>query len=461
MLLSIDPATEAELARFEPLQPAAIDARLDVAVGAQREWRRRPVEGRAAWLLQLSAALRQGEGRYAELITREMGKPITEALAEVRKCATTCDFYARRAAEFLADQNVPTEARDSRVVFDPLGLVLAVMPWNFPFWQAMRAAIPALVAGNGIVLKHASNVPQCALALESVFAEAGAPTGLFTTLLIGSDTVRTLIEDRRIAAVTFTGSTPVGRALAAQAGQALKKQVLELGGSDPFIVMADADIPAAAAAAAKARFQNTGQSCICAKRFIVVDAIADRFTEALCEAAGAYVPGDPGLPETTLGPMARGDLRDELHTQVQATVAQGARLRLGGKPPSGVGFFYPATVLDGVEPGMTAATQETFGPAAAILRVRDAEAAIAVANGSEFGLGAALWTGDVAAGLAVARRLEAGAVFINGMVASDPRLPFGGVKHSGYGRELGVYGLHEFTNIKAVWTGPASPAKAA
>jgi len=461
MMLSIDPSTEEQFARFAPLEPSAVQAGLETASNAQRQWRRRPISERAALLLRLAAVLRAGKAGYAELITREMGKPISEARGEVEKCATTCEFYAQRSADFLADEIVPTEGRDSRIVFEPLGLVLAVMPWNFPFWQVMRAAIPALAAGNGVVLKHASNVPQCALALESVFLQADAPQGLFTTMLVGSEAVQGLVEDPRIAAVTFTGSTPVGRTLASQAGRALKKQVLELGGSDPFIVLADADIELAAATAARARFQNAGQSCVCAKRFIVEESVADRFVQALCEAAAGFAAGDPLLATTTLGPMARGNLRDELHRQVLATVAEGAVLRLGGEPMAGKGFFYPATVLDHVQPGMTAAQQETFGPAAAILRVRDADHAIAVANGTEFGLGAALWTGDAARGQALAREVEAGAVFVNGMVASDPRLPFGGVKQSGYGRELGAYGLREFTNVKTVWTGPAGPARSA
>jgi succinate-semialdehyde dehydrogenase / glutarate-semialdehyde dehydrogenase len=341
------------------------------------------------------------------------------------------------------------------VVFDPLGVLLAVMPWNYPFWQAIRAIAPALAAGNSVVLKHASNVPQCALALDALFEEVGAPAGLFASLMVGSGAVRGLIADRRIAAVTFTGSTPAGRDIASAAGMALKKQVLELGGSDPFIVLADADLDAAAAVALKARFQNTGQSCIAAKRFIVENAIADAFSDRLTALAGALVVGDPMQNGTQIGSMAKPALRAELHAQVQATVAAGATLRLGGQVLDGPGAFYVPTVLDHVTPQMPAGCEETFGPAAAIVRVASADEAVKVANSTDFGLGAALWTRDLDRARALTRRIEAGAVFVNGLVASDPRLPFGGIKQSGYGRELGTVGLREFTNIKTVWTGPA------
>ncbi|OYY12894.1 MAG: NADP-dependent succinic semialdehyde dehydrogenase, partial [Rhizobiales bacterium 35-68-8] len=350
-----------------------------------------------------------------------------------------------------------SNASESAVVFDPLGVVLAIMPWNYPFWQFFRFAAPAFAAGNGAILKHANNVPQCALAIEEVMREAGCPEGLFRTLLIDSGAVAGLIADDRIAAVTLTGSTEVGMIVAAQAGRALKKQVLELGGSDPFIVLADADIDAAAAMAVKARFINVGQSCINAKRFIVEDAVADRFVEAFCAGVARLKMGDPLERDTNIGPMARANLRDTLHDQVERSVAAGAVLKAGGTPVDGPGFFYPATVLDHVGPDMAAACEETFGPVAAVIRVADAEAAIARANAIEFGLGAALWTSDVARGKALARRIEAGAVFVNGMTASDPRLPFGGIKKSGYGRELGVYGIREFVNIKTLWVGPAKP----
>ncbi|WP_291589123.1 NAD-dependent succinate-semialdehyde dehydrogenase [Comamonas sp. UBA7528] len=455
MFNSINPATEAQLGQFSPDEPAHIDQALDLANKAQREWRRLDVNQRTPLLRQLALTLRKHKGEWARLITLEMGKPLSEALAEVEKCAVTCDFYAEHATRMLSDTSIESNASDSRIVHDPLGIVLAVMPWNYPFWQAMRAAVPAIVAGNGLFLKHAANVPQCARALEALFVEAGAPPGLFTAPLLPSSAVEGLINDERIAAVTFTGSTPVGRTIASQAGNALKKQVLELGGSDPFVVLADADVEAAAAAAVKARFSNTGQSCISSKRFIVEETIADRFVEAFCNGASKLVQGDPLNEGVGLGPMARGSLRDELHAQIAATVAEGAQLKLGGELPSGPGYFYPATVLDHVTPNMTAAKQETFGPAAAILRVRDTEEAIALANATEFGLGATLWTKDASHGRALARHIDAGAVFINGLVASDPRLPFGGVKQSGYGRELGAHGLHEFTNVKTLWSGPA------
>ena len=453
MIRSLNPATGEVLASFEAHDAATVERRLAAAADAQRAWRTRPVTERMPLLLSLARVLRRNVERYATLMTLEMGKPLAEARAEVEKCALTCDFYAQRAPGFLADEVVDSAASDSRIVFDPLGVLLAVMPWNYPFWQALRAMAPALAAGNAVVLKHASNVPQCALALDALFEEAEAPAGLYATLLVESSAVRGLIADPRVSCVTFTGSTPAGRDIASAAGHAMKKQVLELGGSDPFIVLADADIPAAAAAAVRARFQNTGQSCIAAKRFIVEQAVADEFADALTALAAKLVVGDPLQPGTQMGPMARHNLRDELHAQVEATVADGATLRLGGRPLDGPGAYYAATVLDHVTPEMVAGKQETFGPAAAILRVASAEQAVAVANGTEFGLGAALWTGNADRARALSRQVEAGAVFINGVVASDPRLPFGGIKQSGYGRELGLYGLREFTNMKTVWTG--------
>ncbi|XHS76584.1 NAD-dependent succinate-semialdehyde dehydrogenase [Burkholderiaceae bacterium UC74_6] len=452
---SVNPATEALLIRFDAPEPGAIEQRLAAAAKAQRGWARTPLSQRLPLLRRVAGQLRDEKADLALLISLEMGKPLTEALGEVEKCAWNFEHYADTAALHLADEVVPSSAADSRIVRDPLGLVLAVMPWNYPLWQVMRAVAPVLAAGNGLVLKHASNVPQCALAIEGVCRRAGLPEGLVTTLLVGAAAVPQLINDDRIAAVTFTGSTPAGRSIAAAAGQALKKQVLELGGSDPFIVLADADIEAAASVAVKARFQNTGQSCIAAKRFIVEHAVADRFVEAFCEQVKRLVIGDPLSAGVTQGSMARANLRDELHAQVQASVHEGARLLLGGRPWGVRGAFYEPTVLDHVTPQMTAAREETFGPAAAILRVRDPAEAIAVANGTPFGLGAALWTGDLERAARLAHDVEAGAVFVNGLVASDPRLPFGGIKASGYGRELGRLGLHEFTNAKTVWTGPA------
>jgi succinate-semialdehyde dehydrogenase/glutarate-semialdehyde dehydrogenase len=455
MITSLNPATDETLAGFEPHGGAEIEQRLEQANQAQAGWARMPVAERMAVLRQVAAVLRARKHELGRTITLEMGKPLAEAVGEVEKCAWNFEFYADSAPGFLQDQVVASGATDSRIVFDPLGLVLAVMPWNYPLWQVMRAAAPVLAGGNGLVLKHASNVPQCALAIEQVFAEAGVPTGLCPTLLVGAAAVPALIADRRIAAVTFTGSTPAGRSIAAAAGQALKKQVLELGGSDPFIVLADADVATAATVGVKARFQNTGQSCIAAKRFIVEERVADAFVEAFVEATRRLVVGDPLQATSTQGSMARRNLRDELQIQIQAAVHEGARLLTGGNPIAGPGAFHEPTVFDHVTPDMTVAREETFGPAAAILRVPNVDEAVRVANGTPFGLGAAVWTGDAERARQLTRELQAGAVFVNGMVASDPRLPFGGSKESGYGRELGAHGLQEFTNVKTVWTGPA------
>ena len=454
MIVSQNPATGETLARVEAHDGASVEQRLARAQTAQRRWVQAPLAERAALLRRIAQQLRQEKDRLARTITLEMGKPLKEAIGEVEKCAWNFDHYADAAPAIVADEIVSSSASDSRIVYDPLGLVLAVMPWNYPLWQVMRAAAPVLAGGNGLVLKHASNVPQCALAIEAVCQRAGLPEGLVTTLLVGAAQVPALIADDRIAAVTFTGSTPAGRSIAAAAGQALKKQVLELGGSDPFIVLADADIDAAAAVAVKARFQNTGQSCIAAKRFIVEHAVAERFVEAFCERVRQLVIGDPLQAGTTQGSMARVSLRDELDAQVQASIREGGRLLLGGRAVPGPGAFYEPTVLDQMRPDMTAAREETFGPAAAIIRVADADEALRVANGTPFGLGAALWTTDLDRAARLVRDIDAGAVFVNGLVASDPRLPFGGTKASGYGRELGRLGMLEFMNAKTVWTGP-------
>ncbi|WP_395406930.1 NAD-dependent succinate-semialdehyde dehydrogenase [Pseudoduganella sp. UC29_106] len=455
MIESINPATGATLAEFDQHTPSQLNAILDRAAAAQAEWALRPLAERSRMLREAARVLRIRKAEYARLITLEMGKPVAEATAEIEKCAWTCEFYAESAPRYLGDMTVESNASDSKVVFDPLGVVLAVMPWNYPFWQFIRFAAPALAAGNGAVLKHANNVPQCALALESAFQEAGFPSGLVNTVLIDSSRVAGLIDDPRIAAVTLTGSTEVGKKVAAQAGRALKKQVLELGGSDPFIVLADADIEQAALTAVRARYQNAGQSCISSKRFLVEQSVADRFVAHFERLAQAIVTGDPLAEGVTMGPMARSNLRADLHSQVERTVAAGARLRLGGKMPTGPGAFYPPTLLDHVTPDMPAAREETFGPVAAIIRVKDADEAVRLANATEFGLGAALWTADLDRARVLVRRIEAGAVFVNGMVASDARLPFGGIKQSGYGRELGAFGAREFTNVKTVWIGPA------
>ena len=453
-ITTINPANGQPIRSFDLQDDAAVDAALAAAAAAQRDWSRVPVAERVKVLPRIAAVLRDDKARYAQMITREMGKPIAEAEAEIEKCAWNCDFYAEYAPQWLNDEPVPSNATESAVVFDPLGVVLAIMPWNYPFWQYFRFAAPALAAGNGAILKHANNVPECALAVQEVMDRAGVPPGLTASLLIDTGKVADIIADPRIAAVTLTGSTEVGAIVAAQAGRALKKQVLELGGSDPFIVLADADLEAAAEMAVKARYINVGQSCVNAKRFIVEDAVADRFAALFTQRAAALTIGDPMDPATSIGPMARDNLRQALHAQVERSLAEGAQLRLGGQPIDGPGAYYPPTVLDHVTPGMTAFVEETFGPVAAIIRARDADHAIAMANDSEYGLGCALWTRDLPRARDLARRLEAGAVFINGMTASDPRYPFGGIKRSGYGRELGVYGIREFVNIKTVWIGP-------
>lgn len=454
-ITTINPTTGLPIRSFDLQDDAAIEAALAAADRAQRLWAGVPVTERARILPRIAAVLRNDKARFAGMITREMGKPIAEAEAEIEKCAMTCDFYAEHGPRWLADEAVASSATESAVVFDPLGVVLAIMPWNYPFWQYFRFAAPALVAGNGAILKHANNVPESALAVQEVMEKAGVSPGLTATLLIDNSKVAALIADPRIAAVTLTGSTEVGAIVAGQAGRALKKQVLELGGSDPFIVLADADLEAAAETAVKARYINGGQSCVNAKRFIVEEAVADRFTALFCARAAALKIGDPMDREMNIGPMARENLRQTLHGQVKKSIAEGAELRLGGTLMEGPGAFYPPTVLDHVTPGMTAFVEETFGPVAAIIRARDVDHAIALANDSEYGLGAALWTGDIDQAKALGHRIEAGAVFINGMTASDPRYPFGGIKRSGYGRELGIYGIREFVNIKTIWIGPA------
>jgi succinate-semialdehyde dehydrogenase/glutarate-semialdehyde dehydrogenase len=452
---SINPATEEVLATFEELTPEQVSAALDAARAAFVTWRGTSFADRAGPMRRAAAYLREHRDELGRLATLEMGKPIAESEAEVEKCAWACEFYAEHAERFLADEPAPSSAAESFVAFEPLGVVLAVMPWNFPFWQVFRFAAPALMAGDTAVLKHAGNVPQCALAIERIFAEVGFPRGVFQTLLIPGGAVAGVIADPRVAAVTLTGSDETGSQVAAAAGRALKKTVLELGGSDPFVVLADADLDAAAQMATRSRFQNSGQSCIAAKRFIVVEGVADAFEGRFRDAAAALTVGDPLERETQVGPLARGDLRDALDRQVRDSVAAGARLLLGGRPLERRGYFYAPTVLAGVTPDMPAFREETFGPAAAVIRVRDEDEAVAAANDSPYGLGGNLWTRDLERGKRLARRFETGQVFINGMTASDPRLPFGGVKRSGYGRELSSYGIREFVNIQTIWVGPA------
>ncbi len=452
-IITINPATGDHLATYEAHTMAAVEARLVAAASAQRAWRTETPARRGALLARLAGVLRERTAEYARLVTSEMGKPLAEAAGEIEKCAITCEYYAANAERFLAPEPVETSARESMVVFEPLGTVLGIMPWNYPFWQTIRFMAPALLGGNAAILKHADNVPGCALALEAAVRDAGSPEGLFAALLIDASEVRKVVEDSRISAVSLTGSTRVGAIVAAQAGNTLKPLVLELGGSDPFIVLPDADLDLAVATAVKARFSNNGQSCISAKRFLVASEIVDAFTEAFTASVRALTVGSPLDPATKLGPMARESLRTNLHGQVQATRTAGARLLCGGALVEGAGWFYQPTVFDHVSPGMAAFDEETFGPAAAITVFADADEAIALANASPFGLGASVWTRDLDRARGLIPRIEAGAVFVNALVASDARIPFGGIKQSGYGRELGVLGLRSFVNQKTVWIG--------
>ncbi len=448
---SLDPSTGERVATFPEMSAAEVEAILDGAVRAQRAWARTSFAERAAPMRRAAALLRERAPELAKLMALEMGKPLKDGAGEVTKCAWVCDHYAEHAEAYLTPREEPSDAGRSYVRFDPLGVVLAVMPWNFPFWQVFRFAAPALMAGNVGLLKHASNVPQCALAIEQVMHDAGFPRDLFRTLLLPARAVAGVIRDRRIAAVTITGSEPAGRAVAEEAGKALKPSVMELGGSDPFIVLADADLDAAAKVGAQARTMNAGQSCICAKRFIVEAPAYDAFLAKLTAAMKAVRVGDPLDPATDIGPQARRELRDELHGQVVQAIEQGARAALGCQVPAGPGAFYPASVLADVKPGNVAAREELFGPVAVVMKAATAEEAVAIANDSRFGLGASLWTSSAAEIERLVPRIEAGAVFVNGMVKSDPRLPFGGVKTSGYGRELGLEGIRAFVNVKTVW----------
>ncbi|HEY2586532.1 MAG TPA: NAD-dependent succinate-semialdehyde dehydrogenase [Tepidisphaeraceae bacterium] len=447
---AINPATEEPAGEHPDHTEDQVQALLRRAGEGFREWRTTPMSRRAELMRRAGAVLRRRRGEFAPLMTREMGKPIAQAETEVEKCAACCDYFADHAAHYLAEEPITTDADRSYVRFDPLGAVLAIMPWNFPFWQVFRFAVPALMAGNVGLLKHAPNVPGCALAIEAAFREAGFPPGVFTTLLVDASEVEQIINDPVVAAVTLTGSTRAGMAVAAQAGRALKKTVLELGGSDPFIVLPDADLEATARAAASARALNTGQSCIAAKRFIVVGE-AGRFADAMAKAMAGMKVGDPMDRTVDIGPLARLDLLENLHSQVQRSIAAGAKLLIGGQRVPRRGYFYAPTLLTDVRPGMPAFDEETFGPVAAVVAARDVDEAVELANRSPYGLGASLWTRDLALAECLAERLDAGSVFVNGPVKSDPRLPFGGINQSGYGRELAAFGIREFVNVKTVW----------
>jgi succinate-semialdehyde dehydrogenase/glutarate-semialdehyde dehydrogenase len=460
-IVSVNPATEEVLGSFDAFTPDEVEQAVAEAHEAFLAWRERPIAERAGPMRRLAQLLRDRAERYGRLITLEMGKPIVEAKAEIEKCAWGADHFAEHASRYLADEPVTSTARRSIVAFEPLGVVLAVMPWNFPFWQVVRFAAPAFMAGNAAVLKHASNVPQCALAIEEVFRDAGFPEGLLRAVLVSGGAIEPVIADPRIRAVTLTGSSDTGSRIAELAGRALKKSVLELGGSDPFIILAGADLAAAAKTGARARNQNAGQSCIAAKRFIAERGVAEDFERAFAKAVEDLVVGDPMDSKTQVGPLARRDLLDTIERQVDASVRAGARVLTGGERLPGPGFFYRPTVLADVTSDMPVFREETFGPVAAVLRVRDADEAIRVANDSAYGLGASLWTRDATLGERLARRIESGSVFVNGMVASDPRLPFGGIKRSGYGRELSAHGIREFTNVQTIWIGPAEAQPAA
>jgi succinate-semialdehyde dehydrogenase/glutarate-semialdehyde dehydrogenase len=450
-IASINPATNEVLKTFQPLTDDQIEQMLALAAKAFRQHRKTSFADRSRWMTRAAEILEKDVGRFARTMTLEMGKTLESAKAEALKCATACRYYAENAERFLADEEVPTNATRSYVHYRPIGPVLGIMPWNFPFWQVFRFAAPALMAGNVGLLKHASNVPQCALAIEEVFAEAGFASGAFQALLIGSDKVQKVIEDKRVAAATLTGSEPAGSQVAQQAGRNIKKTVLELGGSDPFIVMPSANLDEAAQTAVRARVINNGQSCIAAKRFIVSSQIAEEFTKRFVAGMKSLRVGDPMLPTTDVGPLATPGILADLERQVSDLVKSGARILTGGQRIGGRGNFFEPTVITGIKPGIPIYYEELFGPVAMLFVVRDADEAIRIANDSPFGLGASVWTNDSQEREKFIEEIETGMVFVNGMVASDPRLPFGGVKHSGYGRELGAHGIHEFVNMKTVW----------
>lgn len=450
-IATINPATGETVQEFEALTETAIAQKLELAQRAFEQHRQRNFTQRAEWLNAAAKILEEEKESLGQLMTLEMGKPLKAGIAEAEKCAAVCRFYADHAAEYLQDTKIDTDASHSFVRYQPLGIILAVMPWNFPFWQVFRFAAPALMAGNVGLLKHASNVPQSAIAIESILRRAGFPAGCFQTLLVGSDQVAQIIQDDRVKAATLTGSEGAGISLARAAGQQLKKVVLELGGSDPFIVMESADLETAVATAVTARMINSGQSCIAAKRFIVQDAITAAFTEKLVSKYKALKVGDPMQLDTEVGPLATAAILQELDAQVQACVRQGAKVLIGGSPLPQAGNFYPPTILTEIPPDAAAHQEEFFGPVALLYSVPNLDTAIQIANSTPFGLGASAWTQVDEERDRLINEIESGCVFINGMVKSDPRLPFGGIKRSGYGRELSVEGIREFVNIKTIW----------
>jgi succinate-semialdehyde dehydrogenase/glutarate-semialdehyde dehydrogenase len=449
---TVNPATEEVEDTYEKHSSEDVEEILTEADETFNEWNTKRIEERESLLSEAADVLRDRKREYAETMTREMGKPVSQAVAEVEKCAWVCEYYAERAGEHLQDERIGGEPGTKTYArYEPLGVVLAVMPWNYPFWQVFRFAAPALAAGNVGILKHASNVPGCALAIQDVFDRAGFPEGAFSALLVDSGDVDGVIRDDRVRAVTLTGSNPAGEAVASTAGEEIKKTVLELGGSDPFVVLDDADVETAAETAAQARNLNSGQSCIAAKRHIVHEDVYEDFLKAFVGEVNDMTVGDPSEEDTDVGPQARGDLRDELHAQVKASIEAGATLETGGEIPDGDGYYYPPTVLTDVPDACPVANEEVFGPVAAVFPVSGEDEAVELANSSRYGLGASVWTEDLRRGEELTRRIDAGMTFVNSLVRSDPRLPFGGVKESGYGRELAADGIREFTNKKTVW----------
>jgi len=449
---AVNPATGEVIREYQESSPAEVEGQIGRAHEAFLSWRETSFGYRSELVAKAGGILREGKEDYARLMTAEMGKPIAEARAEIEKCAWVCDYYAENAEAFLTPETVVTTASRSYVTFQPLGVVLAIMPWNFPFWQVLRFGAPALMAGNAALLKHAPSTPGCSLAIEGILQEAGFPEDLFKSLLVGVEHVAAIIEHPLVRAVTLTGSTRAGREVAKKAGEMLKKTVLELGGNDPYIILEDADLESAIEACAMARLINSGQSCIAAKRIIVLQSQKEQLEKALVDEMSGWKMGDPMEEDTRVGPISRMDLRDNLHRQVRESVEKGARLLVGGELPEGPGTFYPVTVLTDVAKGMPAYEEELFGPVAAIIGVGDEAEALEVANDTVYGLGAAVFTGDLAKGEQIAaEKLEAGSCFVNDFVRSDPRLPFGGIKDSGYGRELSSFGIREFVNIKTVY----------